>query len=281
MESTAQRNASRSRKRLLMCNPDHFQVDYVINPWMEQQVGRTNHSLATRQWRAFHDFLSSVAAIELIAPQAGLPDMVFTANAGLVIDETVVVSRFRSTERRGEEPLFKLWFERHGLAIAPWPDDICFEGAGDALLDRARPLLWCGYGFRTDAGAPALLENVFGRKTAPLRLVDPRFYHLDTCFCPLSGGYLMYYAPAFDAASLERIAAIVEPEKRIEVGPEDALHFACNAVELGRRIFMNNASGLLQSRLRARGFEPTICPLPEFIHAGGAAKCLTLELGDA
>ena len=269
---------SRTRPVLLMCAPDYYCVNYVINPWMERQVGLANRAIAIKQWSALCHLLAPYAVIELIAPEAGLPDIVFTANAGLVIEKKAVVSRFRAPERQGEEPIFRAWFETRGFALAPWPDDISFEGAGDALRDRARSLIWCGYGFRTAADAPALIENIFDRETAPLRLVDPRFYHLDTCFCPLTSGGVIYYPPAFDEASLERIAKRVAPERRIEVGDKDALDFACNAVEIGGRIFMNNATDTLLTRLRAEGFEPMLCPLTEFIKAGGAAKCLTLEL---
>ncbi len=267
-------------QRLLMCAPEHFGVDYVINPWMENQVGKAVHALAGEQWANLRRHLAREAEIALVAPEPGLPDMVFTANAGMVIGKTAVVSRFYTKERRPEEPLFRAWFERHGFAIAPWPADVPFEGAGDALLDRGQPLIWCGYGFRSGAAAPQLLEDVFGRRAVGLRLADPRFYHLDTCFCPLAGGWLMYYPAAFDARSQEAIASLVPAEKRIEVGEKDALRFACNAVELNGRVFMNDASEDCQNRLRAAGFEPVQTPLSEFIKAGGAAKCLTLKLAE-
>jgi len=273
-----QRELSPGGQRILMCSPEHFEVDYIINPWMENQVGKTNPALAREQWANLRWHLSEETAISLVAPEPGLPDMVFTANAGMVIGKTAIVSRFRTEERRLEEPLFRNWFKQHGFVIAPWPEGVPFEGAGDALLDRARPLIWCGYGLRSGEGAPRLLETIFGRRTVGLRLVDPRFYHLDTCFCPLADGWLLYYPPAFDRDSQEAIATLVPPEKRIGVGENDALLFACNAVDINGRIFMNSASEVLQERLRAAGFRPTLTPLTEFIKAGGAAKCLTLKL---
>jgi N-dimethylarginine dimethylaminohydrolase len=261
-----------------MCAPEHFGVDYVINPWMEHQVGKAVHALAQEQWANLRHHLAREAEIALVAPEPGLPDMVFTANAGMVIGKTAVISRFYTKERQPEERLFRAWFERYGFAVVPWPEDVTFEGAGDALLDRARPLIWCGFGFRSSAMAPRVLENIFTRRTVGLRLIDPRFYHLDTCFCPLAGGWLMYHPSAFDAPSQEAIAALVPPEKRIEVSENDAVLFACNAVELNGRIFMNGASDALQTRLRAAGFDPVLTPLSEFIKAGGGAKCLTLKL---
>lgn len=267
--------------RILMCAPDHFGVDYVINPWMEGQIGKARRSLARDQWRNLCRRLAETARIAFIAPAPGLPDMVFTANAGLAIGERVVISRFRDAERRPEEPLFRAWFERRGFAVAPWPEDVAFEGAGDALLDPARRLIWCGHGWRSSEAAPELIEKIFGLPTAPLRLVDPRFYHLDTCLCPLSGGWLMYYPRAFDARSRETIERLAPAKRRIEVNEADAAAFACNAVEAGGRVFMNGASEALRARLRAAGFAPVVTPLSEFLKAGGGAKCLTLNLAAA
>lgn len=272
------RGRSAGRQHVLMCAPEHFDVSYIINPWMQDQIGRAVHSLAREQWANLRRHLAKEAEIALIAPAPDLPDMVFSANAGLVVGKTAIVSRFRAKERRPEEPLFRAWFERRGFDIAPWPEDVPFEGGGDALLDRAQPLVWCGYGMRSGAAAPVVLERVLQRRTVALRLIDPRFYHLDTCFCPLEGGWLMYYPAAFDAASREAIETLTAPEKRIEVGEDDALLFACNAVDINGRVFMNDASSSLQSRLRAAGFAPTLTPLSEFLKAGGAAKCLTLKL---
>jgi N-dimethylarginine dimethylaminohydrolase len=222
--------------------------------------------------------LARETELAFVAPAPGLPDMVFAANAGLAIGGTAVVSHFATKEREPEERPFRAWFEAEGFEIAPWPWDIAFEGAGDALLDNSRSLIWCGHGWRSSAGAAALLETIFARRVVGLRLVDPRFYHLDTCFCPLADGWLIYYPPAFDAASRQAIAELVPAEKRIEVGEDDARRFACNAVEINGRVFMNGASEDLRRRLRAAGFKPVVTDLSEFIKAGGAAKCLTLKL---
>lgn len=271
--------APQARKtRVLMCAPEHFGVDYVINPWMEDQIGRTNSARARRQWETLRRRLSTRAELSFAPSAPGLPDMPFTANAGLVLDEVVAVSRFYTRERRPEERLFRRWFELNGFSIAPWPEDVAFEGAGDALPDRARSLIWCGHGWRTSRRAPPLLENIFGRRAVALKLVDPRFYHLDTCFCPLSEGWLMYYPAAFDEASLKTIRALTPEDRRIEVQEPDAAAFACNAVEIRGRVFMNDCSPALRRRLEAAGFTPVITPLTEFIKAGGGAKCLTLEL---
>jgi N-dimethylarginine dimethylaminohydrolase len=273
--------ASSTRPSVLMCAPTFYGVLYVINPWMEHQIGKADHGLATEQWENLRRQLQAEAWVRFISPQPDIPDMVFTANAGFVIGRTLVLSWFRTEERRREEPFFQEWFEGQGFEIAPWPEGVPFEGAGDALLDRAQPLIWCGYGFRSSAEAPRLLENIYGRPTAALRLVDPRFYHLDTCLCPLSGGWLLYYPEAFDEASRQIIVDLVPPERRIAVNEQDALSFACNAVELNGRIFLNGASDELQLTLRSIGLQPTITPLSEFLKAGGGSKCLTLRLDEA
>ncbi|WP_246207088.1 dimethylarginine dimethylaminohydrolase family protein [Methylocystis heyeri] len=265
---------------ILMCAPDHFGVDYVINPWMERQIGKAERELAELQWKYLAEQLSARARLRFIAPQAGAPDMVFTANAGLAFAGMVIVSRFRAPERRPEERWFREWFRKEGFKEAPWPEDIAFEGAGDALFDRAQPLIWCGHGWRTSKEAPALIENILGRSTVGLRLVDPRFYHLDTCFCPLPGGWLLYYPQAFDHDSQQKIATLAGEEKLIPVSEEDAMFFACNAVEARGAVFLNDATQALQRRLHEAGFTPVLTPLSEFFKAGGAAKCLTLKLDE-
>ncbi len=263
---------------ILMCPPDHFEVAYVINPWMVGQFANTSGAVARRQWNGLRGAIAQHSKVVLEAPQRALPDIVFTANAGLVLGNKVIVSRFRSIERRGEERHHRAWFAENGFEILDWPGEIPFEGAGDALVDRGQQLLWAGHGFRSDAAVPAMLEKLLGRKTLSLNLVDPRFYHLDTCFCPLAGGYLLYYPAAFDEKSRALIELVVAREKRIAAGEADALEFCCNGVDLNGHVFLNDASEELRSRLRGAGFTPVITPLSEFMKAGGAAKCLTLKL---
>ena len=264
--------------RFLMCAPDHFEVAYVINPWMEGNITNGNNKAATRQWNALARLIGKVAQVERIVAAAGVPDMVFTANAGLVLDDKFVLSRFRHEERQGEEPHFAKWFAEQGFDVLMLPPDMPFEGAGDALLDRQAPLLWLGYGHRSDQACAPLLADRLDIDVQPLKLINERFYHLDTCFCPLEGGYLMYYPAAFDAASQARIAARVPTEYRIPVTDADAFHFACNAVNCGHNIFLNRASAALVGELRSRGFVVRQTPLTEFMKAGGSAKCLTLKL---
>jgi lysine-ketoglutarate reductase/saccharopine dehydrogenase-like protein (TIGR00300 family) len=267
--------------RFLMCPPEFYQVDYVINPWMEGNVDRARVNLAAEQWRALREILAREAAVELVTPQPGLPDMVFTANAGLILGQDVILSRFLHRERQGEEPHFRGWFQQHGFRVHELPKDLPFEGAGDALFDRARPLLWAAYGFRTELEAHSILAASLGVEVASLRLIDKRFYHLDTCFCPLEGGYILYYPPAFDARSNNQIERRIPSDKRIVLEEGDAIHFAANGVNVGNVLVLHHAGEALKARLAAAGFRVFESALTEFLKAGGAAKCLTLRLHEA
>jgi N-dimethylarginine dimethylaminohydrolase len=269
------------KNRFLMCAPRHFEVAYVINPWMEGNVAHGSNAAAIRQWNALLRLMRRFADVDCMTAAPGVPDLVFTANAGLILSGSCVLSRFRHPERRLEEPHFAKWFASHGFALRRLPEGMDFEGAGDALLDRRLPLLWMGHGHRTDFAAAGAIAQMLDIEVQPLELVDPRFYHLDTCFCPLENGALLYYLAAFDAASQQRIAALVPAELRIAVGDEDARDFACNAVNIGSHIILNRASDTLVQALAAHGYLVHQTPLSEFMKAGGSAKCLTLKLDEA
>lgn len=264
--------------RFLMCAPDHYEVDYVINPWMEGNIHKSSRKRAVQQWQQLHHLLKERSQVELVAAEPGWPDMVFTANAGLVLGNTVVLSRFFHKERQGEAPYFKQWFQEQGYTVYELPKDLPFEGAGDALLDREGRWLWAGYGFRSELDSHPYLAKWLDIEVVSLRLMDERFYHLDTCFCPLTGGYLLYYPPAFDAYSNRLIEMRVPEAKRIPVSEADAVNFACNAVNLDQTVVMNKASDRLKGQLQAAGFQVVETPLNEFLKAGGAAKCLTLRV---
>ncbi|MDX2243272.1 MAG: TIGR00300 family protein [Leptolyngbyaceae cyanobacterium bins.302] len=264
--------------RFLMCAPDHYDVDYVINPWMEGNIHKSSRDRAVEQWQGLFHILKDRAVVDLVKPQKGVPDMVFTANAGLILGNDVVLSRFYHKERQGEEPFFQEWFEAQGFTVHVLPKDLPFEGAGDALLDREGRWLWAGYGFRSELDSHPYLAKWLNIEVLSLRLMDERFYHLDTCFCPLTDGYLLYYPPAFDSYSNRLIELRVPAEKRIAVDEKDAVAFACNAVNVNRTVIMNQATDELKQRLSSLGFEVVETPLTEFLKAGGAAKCLTLRV---
>ena len=268
------------KEHFLMCAPRHFEVAYVINPWMEGNIARGSNPVAASQWKDLLALLRRFAEVDCISAERGVPDLVFTANAGLVLDRQVLLSAFRHAERRPEEAYFAHWFSTHGYQLLSLPADVYFEGAGDALFDRRLPILWMGHGHRSDVAAADLIARLFDIEVVPLQLVNPHFYHLDTCLCPLDGGALLYYPAAFDQASQERIAALVPPELRIAVEAEDAAAFACNAVNCGRNVIMNRASDALSRTLAAHGYLLYQTPLSEFMKAGGSAKCLTLKLSE-
>ncbi|MGK7930397.1 MAG: TIGR00300 family protein [Microcystaceae cyanobacterium] len=264
--------------RFLMCAPDHYDVDYVINPWMEGNIHKSSKERAIEQWQKLYYAIKDRVIVDLVTPQKGWPDMVFTANSGLVLDDKVVLSRFFHKERQGEEPYFKAWFEENGFTVFELPKDLPFEGAGDALFDREGRWLWAGYGFRSELYSHNSIAEWLDIEVLSLRLIDERFYHLDTCFCPLTDGYLLYYPPAFDAYSNRLIEMRVPAEKRIVVHEPDAVTFACNAVNVGRTIIMSEISDELRQKIADKGFEVVETPLSEFLKAGGAAKCLTLRV---
>ncbi len=263
-----------------MCPPDYFSVDNAINPWMAGNEGQLDLDLARRQWDGLHAALAKVAEVELLAPQPGLPDLVFTANAGFVSGNRVVPSHFVPHERRPEEAYIKSWLAERGFELCVLPDDVGFEGAGDCLIDRGGSWLWTGFGFRTEIEAHAFLTDWFRREVVSIRLTDARFYHIDTCLCPLSGGYLLYYPDAFDAASIGAIEQRIPPQKRIAVSAEDAAIFACNAVNVAEHVFMSDCSPALESELNRLGYRLHRTPLSEFLKSGGSAKCLTLRLSE-
>lgn len=264
--------------RFLMCAPDHYDVDYVINPWMEGNIHKSSRDRAVEQWNKLYKVIKDHAIVDLVTPEKGWPDMVFTANAGLVLGENVVLSRFLHKERQGEEPYFQQWFENNGYNVQVLPKDLPFEGAGDALLDREGRWLWAGYGFRSELDSHPYLAKWLDIEVISLRLIDDRFYHLDTCFCPLANGYLLYYPGAFDSYSNRVIEMRVALEKRIAIEEKDAVNFACNAVNIDHIVIMNKASDELKLKLAEVGFKIIETPLTEFLKAGGAAKCLTLRV---
>ena len=267
-----------SRPTFLMCPPRHYEVNYVINPWMAGNVHRSSRQQATQQWEELRSALREFAQVELVEPQPGSPDMVFTANAGLVRHGIVALASFQHKERQGEEPHFRRWFSESGFAVRDISRMTPFEGEGDALFEADGSRLWAGHGLRTRESSHKQLTDLWGVEVVSLRLVDPRFYHLDTCFCPLSNGDVMYFPGAFDSVSIGKIEMHYAKSKRICVSEEDALLFACNAVNVAKTILLNEVSAELCARLEARGFEIIQVELTEFLKAGGAAKCLVLRL---
>ena len=259
-------------RRLLLCPPDYYGIEYEINPWM-RRTRNAEPGLACVQWQALCDTLRSLGCqIDLLAPQPGLPDLVFTANAGLVIGRRFILSSFRHKERRGEEGHFERWFTEHGFEVVKLPPKLIFEGEGDGLF--CGDVLFCGYRFRSDIQSHLFLTELLHNLVVSVELVDERFYHLDTCFCPLPDGSAIWFPEAFDGygqrAIREHCASL------IEVAREEAVHFACNAIVLERDIVLPAGCPGLCRLLDKAGYRTHELPMNEFIKAGGACKCLAL-----
>lgn len=272
---------SKSRRRFLMCSPENYSVEYVINPWMEGNIHRSSIDESRRQWEALNKILVAEGDVEILPQPKGVPDLVFTANAGLVLDETVIISHFRHPERQREEPYNREWFVDRGYSVLEMPRGVYFEGAGDGLFLRdGSGVMVLGYGFRSVLEAAPVVAEFLGIEVVPVKLADGRFYHLDTCFCPLSGGRLIWYPAAFDERSVRIIEELVQEKDRHAVSERDANWFACNAVDTGDAVILNNATKELEDRLVSWGFRVIRTPLDQFMLAGGAAKCLTLRLDE-
>ena len=268
-------------KRFLMCEPRFFEVRYVINPWMEGNLGKVDGGLAKQQWKNLHGILAQRASVSLIEPVAGLPDMVFTANAGLVQKKDFIASSFRHAERQPEAKFFERFFSLQGYSVRHLKEETIFEGAGDALPD-SQGRLWVGSGIRSEPQALDEIVAVFGVEgldveVCGLELVDSRWYHLDTAFCPLPEGQAIAYKKAFAEKSVTTLDHAFG-ENIIWVSETDAKNFACNAVAIDRNVIMHRASAELKLILKQRGFEVIEADVSEFLKAGGACKCLTLEI---
>ncbi|MDB5433808.1 MAG: amidinotransferase [Phenylobacterium sp.] len=269
----------------LMTDPACFDVSYQINPWMRPKAWRPEHraaaQLASANLKAA--LKAAGAQVETIGAVRGLPDLVFPANAAVVLDGRVLLARFRHPERQGEEAVFRSVFARlktRGLIreIVDLPDGVVQEGAGDSIWDAERRLFWVGYGPRSSKSSVAAIGRTFGEEVVGLELASDRFYHLDTCFCPLAGGKVLYYPAAFTPAAQAAIRERVPEAQRIEATAEEAEAFCVNAVNLDARVIMARAPASLRGKLLAGGYSLTEIDLDPFILSGGAAYCMTLRL---
>lgn len=268
-------------RRYLMCRPEHFTVSYRINPWMEP-AEPTDTAKALAQWQTLYDtYVALGHEVELIDPVPGLPDMVYTANGGFIVDGRALGVRFRVDERRGEERPFMDWFAAHGFDVVE-PVSVQ-EGEGDFLL--VGDTILAGTGFRSTGDSHAEVAGVFGREVVSLRLIDPRFYHLDTAISVLDpvegpGGVekanIAYLPSAFDEPSL---AVLREryPDA-IEVSDADGAVFGLNSASDGYNVFISPRATGFEAQLRERGYHPVLVDLSELLLGGGGIKCCTLEL---
>ncbi|MEN3316227.1 MAG: hypothetical protein V7605_2461 [Acidimicrobiaceae bacterium] len=266
-------------RRFLMCPPEHFAVLYEINPWMHREV-QVDLEAARSQWEGLVATLEAAgAAIEVLEPHPGLPDLVFTANAGTLNGRRFVPSRFRHPERRGEVAHYVEWFTAHGwsvtpLAEPPVPAGGAHEGAGDALPFGTGFL--SGYRFRSDAAAHVELSRLLGAEVRPIELVDPRLYHFDLTFCPLDAGRAMVAPDAWDRYGRTVVEAVVGELLVLE--SDEAAAFCANSVVVGTTVVMPACPIRVGRRLEAWGFDVVVADVGEFLKAGGGCRCLTLAL---
>jgi N-dimethylarginine dimethylaminohydrolase len=280
-EATAATPRIQQRRSYLMCRPEHFTVSYTINPWMEP-ANPTDTALAVQQWQALYDtYLALGHEVHLIDPIAGLPDMVYTANGGFIIDGVAYGAKFRFQERVPEGPAFMEWFGANGFTVAA-PVQVN-EGEGDFLL--VGDTILAGTGFRSTGDSHQELRDVFGKEVVSLTLVDPRFYHLDTAISVLdpvegTGGAeranIAYLPGAFDEES-QRVLAERYPDA-ILVADEDGAVFGLNSASDGLNVIISPRAKGFEAQLRERGYNPILVDLSELLLGGGGIKCCTLEL---
>ena len=264
-------------KRFLVCSPDYFKIQYVINPWMDIE----NDTVPDRshdQWKTLIRVMEKEIGIRLeyIEPIPDLPDMVFTANAGVVSNGKAILARFHHPERQGEESHFEKWFEQIGYEVIKLDPNMYFEGAGDLL--GFPDVMFGGYGKRSDIRVYSHLTKILDKEIIPVELISNKFYHLDTCFCPLSGGEVLYYPDAFDSYAQKAIDSRIEESRRLVVERAEAELFACNAVCIDRHVILPKGCPGAVKLLEGRGYQAHSMDLSEFMKAGGSAKCLTLAL---
>lgn len=257
-------------RHLLVCPPTHFDVLYEINPWMRADA-RVDRDRALAQWTTLVSTLRSAGAtVEVLEPVPGLPDLVFTANAGIVDGRRFLPSRFRNEERRGEEAVFSAWFASAGWSVTPLPGMLTHEGAGDALPFSGR--LVCGHRWRTEAAAHLAVADLTGADVQLVELADPRLYHLDMTFCPLDDRRAMVTPEAY-AAPLGSL--VPEP---LVLTLDEALQLTANAVVVGSTVVMTACPVRVGRQLERWGFDVAVVDVSEFVKAGGGVRCLTLAL---
>jgi len=267
---TGRRRAA-SNRTYLMCPPEYFTVEYAINPWMNPDRP-ADAALALRQWHCLRDaFLRLGHTVHTIDPWPGLPDMVFAANGATVIDGKVLGARFRYPQREAEGGAYLAWFAENGFPTTA--ARLVNEGQGDVVFD-GRAIL-AGHGFRTDEAFRHEIEALYGLPVLTLRLVDPRFYHLDTALCVLDADTAAYYPAAFDDAG--RAALAGHFAELIEAKDEDAEVLGLNAVSDGLHVVLPEQAAGLAAQIADKGFEPVGIDMSEFLKAGGGPKCCTLE----
>jgi N-dimethylarginine dimethylaminohydrolase len=261
-------------RRYLMCPPVHFAVAYEINPWMHREV-HVDRDRAFEQWQHLADTIAATGAtVELLTPEPHVPDLVFTANAGLVSGRRFIPSHFRHRERQPETPIVTSWFGDRDYDITTLPDGVAHEGAGDAL--PFADVLLSGYRTRSDVSAATFLSQALPAPVRSIELIDARLYHLDLTFCPLDDRHAICAPTGWDRYG-RRVVTELVPEP-IELDQDEALTFCANSVVVDRTVIMPKCPPRVGRQLESWGFDVVVCPVDEFLKAGGGCRCLTLAL---
>jgi N-dimethylarginine dimethylaminohydrolase len=256
---------------ILLCNPEFYKISYEINPWMKVE-NKVAQERAVKQWKSLEKTITKAgASLKYIDPIDHLPDMVFTANGAVVLNNIALIAKFRHEERQGEETYWRDWFTDRGYKVIE--PRFLFEGAGDALWSGKT--MFVGYGFRTDALAAHEIYEQMTQEVILIKLNDPYFYHLDTCFCPLNEDEALVYRGAIDPLSYRLLGRHID---LIEVDEDEAKLFACNSVVIDKTVVMPKGCNKTKKQLKKRGYNVKQVEMNEFIKAGGACKCLTLRI---
>jgi N-dimethylarginine dimethylaminohydrolase len=259
-------------RHYVMTAPRFFAVDYAINPWMDTGTA-IDVGVATAQWEHLHDTYRRLGhAVDIVEPVPGLPDMVYAANGGLIVDDRAIVANFKYPQRAGEAVAYAEWMRSQGYA--PVHTRHVNEGQGDLLV--VGDIVLAGTGFRTDARAHTEIAGIVGRPVVSLELVDPCFYHLDTALAVLDDNTIAYYPPAFTGTSRAELQALF-PDA-IVVGSADAYVLGLNVVSDGYHVVHPAAAAGFAEQLRHAGFEPVGVDMSELLKGGGSVKCCTMEV---
>jgi N-dimethylarginine dimethylaminohydrolase len=260
-----------------MCPPEHFAVEYAINPWMDTSAP-VDAELALKQWQLLRETLGRLGhTVHVLPPEIGRPDMVYAANGAFCVEGVVYGARFRYPQRVAEAAAHRAFYSSSPSWRFVEPSEIN-EGEGDfAYLPGAHGgLILAGYGFRTEPAAHVEAQEALGRPSISLRLVDPRFYHLDVALAALDDSTIAYYPGAFSAGS-QRILRQLFPSAVI-ADEADALAFGLNLVSDGRNVVLNSEASRLAAKLRAAGYLPVPVEFSELKKGGGSVKCCIAEL---
>lgn len=260
---------------VLMSSPEYFKVEYSINPWMVEGVN-VDLDLAKQQWDNLKLTIEKAGAmVEVVPPNENYPDLVFTANSGIINENRVLIANFKFKERQGEEEIYSNWFKENGYSVSRIPSEFKFEGRGDAFV--LGDYLVGSYGIRSDKEALLYIANEFGLEPKIVELADPKFYHLDTCFqqLPTENKDAIFYPKAFKDESLSEFSDLFN---LIPVSEEDANKLACNAVVINDTVIFPSEDIEAMEKVRELGLNAVAADVSEFLKSGGACQCLVITL---